>query len=214
MTTRAAYLPNLVAFCALVAVVLIWLVSSPDARSAMNEEGGPVEVASAVSYVVLAVLTVVLVRSTMGRVLGLILFLFALREWDMDKTAFTEGLLKARQYTGDRVGLVEKLLSFALLMLILFAVGYMLVKGTPPLLRALRRGSAWAFAIVIAAACLVVAKTIDGIERKLSPFSVRFSEETLEAFKSLEETLELGAPMFLAAALFRYARDTTADGAA
>lgn len=185
----------------LMALVAYYWTLGEGERSWFIGEGGPVETASAWGYFALVPMALWAVAAPLKLAVAGLLLLCGLREYDLDKALFTEGLFKARQYTGDAVALPEKAISFVLLMGVLALAYYLLRRGVPRLLQGLRRASAWAIAVAMALGSLAVAKSVDGLGRKLEPFGITIPPDLQISIVSLEEILELGAPLFIAAAL-------------
>ena len=60
--------------------------------------------------------------------LSALIILFALRELDYDKTHFTHGVLKSRQYFSDLVGFPELIASISILIFIVLALGSIIIR--------------------------------------------------------------------------------------
>lgn len=105
--------------------------------------------------------------------LPLVLAVMAARELDLDKSLFTRGLFKARQYTGEGVPLAERLIAALILASIVTAIFLMLWRHARPYLSALWHGRAWAGAVLMGIGFTVAYKLLDGIARKLAPWGSR-----------------------------------------
>ncbi|UWQ22523.1 hypothetical protein [Jannaschia sp. W003] len=161
-------------------------------------EGGVVEAATAGLLAAAGSAALVLRRPWAGTALVLL----ALRELDLDKRAVSEGILKLRQYSGD-APLGEKIAGLLVIALIL-AILWRFARALPSVLRAARRET-WARLVLLAFALVVVAKTLDGLARKLAGIGVEISAEAAARAPAFEESLELlfGACLLWAVLAYR-----------
>lgn len=167
-------------------------------------EGGFYESLSVVGYLLCIAALVWTLRGAVLRFwyLPLVLAVMAARELDLDKSLFTRGLFKARQYTGDDVPLGERLVAALILAIIICAILLMLWRHVRPFLAALFQGRAWAGAVLLGIGFTVAYKLLDGIARKLAPLGIEISADAERTAFVVEEIGELGIPvMFLAAIL-------------
>ncbi len=173
-------------------------------QTTLLAEGGFYESLSVLGYLLCIAALIWTLRSAILRVwyLPLVLAVMAGRELDLDKSLFTRGLFKARQYTGDNVPLGERLIAGLILALIVTAILLMLWRHARPFMTALLRGRAWAGAVLLGIGFTVAYKLLDGIARKLAPLGVEISADAERTAFVVEEIGELGIPvMFLAAIL-------------
>ncbi|MFG6591761.1 hypothetical protein [Sulfitobacter sp. 1A12157] len=173
-------------------------------QSTLLAEGGFYESLSVVGYILCILALVWTLRGAVLRVwyLPLVLAVMAARELDLDKSLFSRGLFKARQYTGEGVPLGERLIAALILALIVTAILLMLWRHARPYLTALFRGRAWAGAVLLGIGFTVAYKLLDGIARKLAPLGIEISADAERTAFVVEEIGELGIPvMFLAAIL-------------
>ncbi|MFG6531052.1 MULTISPECIES: hypothetical protein [unclassified Sulfitobacter] len=173
-------------------------------QTTLLAEGGFYESLSVVGYILCILALVWTLRGAVLRVwyLPLVLAVMAARELDLDKSLFTRGLFKARQYTGEGVPLGERLIAGLILALIVTAILLMLWRHARPYLTALFRGRAWAGAVLLGIGFTVAYKLLDGIARKLAPLGIEVSADAERTAFVVEEIGELGIPvMFLAAIL-------------
>ena len=173
-------------------------------QTTLLAEGGFYESLSVVGYILCILALVWTLRGAVLRVwyLPLVLAVMAARELDLDKSLFTRGLFKARQYTGEGVPLGERLIAALILALIVTAILLMLWRHARPYLTALFRGRAWAGAVLLGIGFTVAYKLLDGIARKLAPLGIEISADAERTAFVVEEIGELGIPvMFLAAIL-------------
>ena len=173
-------------------------------QTTLLAEGGFYESLSVVGYILCVLALVWTLRGAVQRVwyLPLVLAVMAARELDLDKSLFTRGLFKARQYTGEGVPLGERLIAGVILALIVTAILLMLWRHARPYLTALFRGRAWAGAVLLGIGFTVAYKLLDGIARKLAPLGIEVSADAERTAFVVEEIGELGIPvMFLVAIL-------------
>lgn len=173
-------------------------------QTTLLAEGGFYENLSVVGYLLCIVALVWTRRGAVLRVwyLPLVLAVMAARELDLDKSLFTRGLFKARQYTGEGVPLAERLIAALILASIVTAIFLMLWRHARPYLSALWHGRAWAGAVLMGIGFTVAYKLLDGIARKLAPLGIEVSADAERTAFVVEEIGELGIPvMFLAAIL-------------
>ncbi|MFG6594933.1 hypothetical protein ACGYK4_10340 [Sulfitobacter sp. 1A13368] len=173
-------------------------------QTTLLAEGGFYESLSVVGYILCILALAWTLRGAVLRVwyLPLVLAVMAARELDLDKSLFTRGLFKARQYTGEGVPLGERLIAALILALIVTAILLMLRRHARPYLTALFRGRAWAGAVLLGIGFTVAYKLLDGIARKLAPLGIEISADAERTAFVVEEIGELGIPvMFLAAIL-------------
>ncbi|EDQ05506.1 hypothetical protein DSM14862_02493 [Sulfitobacter indolifex] len=167
-------------------------------------EGGFYESLSVVGYGLCIAALIWTLRGAVLRVwyLPLVLAVMAARELDLDKSLFTRGLFKARQYTGDDVPLGERLIAALILVIIICAILLMLWRHVRPFFAALFQGRAWAGAVLLGIGFTILYKLLDGIARKLAPLGIEISADAERTAFVVEEIGELGIPvMFLAAIL-------------
>ncbi|KIT15541.1 hypothetical protein [Jannaschia aquimarina] len=186
------------ALSAMAGLLVGWLVYDPGA--AFMKEGGPVEAASAAFLVVAATLAALRGLWAPAALIGFL----ALRELDFDKSFLSEGILQLRLYTGD-APLSEKAIGAAVVVAILATLWANL-----RLLRhwgaGLRPRASWAWIVLASIAIVVVAKTLDGLGRKLADVGILISENADGIASLIEEWLELGFAAGLVLAVLRYPR--------
>ena len=190
--------PLFLVAAAIAGALLAWATFVPGAG--LQAEGGPFEAASAGLLAGAAVLAAAR-RMPWAAIL---LALFALRELDYDKRAVSEGILKLRQYTGD-APLWEKALGLAVVALTILTL-VQLARRWGLWRAALSAGRTWAVLLPVAAALVLVAKSIDGLGRKLAGLGLGAPDWVLANAPLLEETLELGFAACLLAVVLTFAR--------
>jgi hypothetical protein len=133
-----------------------------------------------------------------------------LRELDWDKAFTDSGVLSLRLYSGDAAW-GQKLAGLVILAVLMTAGLRLIYRDALPWVRALR---AWDVAAWLIAGCLglhVVAKTLDGLGRKLAPWGIDLADWTNTIAGRTEEALELGAAILIlqAVALIWSRKSTT-----
>ena len=138
--------------------------------------------------------------------LPVILVLMMLRELDFDKRFTSLGLLKLRLYTGS-APLWEKAIGLAVIALILICAWRLVVITVPRWWAGLRAGHASSWLAGAAVLVLVLAKTLDGLDRKLAGFGIVLPEDLGRIIGRAEEIMELGVAIMLMQALVVFLRD-------
>lgn len=170
-------------------------------------EGGIVELLSALGY--LACLTIILRRGGLSFArqhwyFVVILAAFSAREFDLDKRFTAVGILKSKFIVSPEVGLFAKFIGVAIVCLILLAIGQILWRYSRPFLLKVWRFKPLELAIGLAGAFLVIAKSLDGIGRKLADFTISLGVNMQAKLMYLEESLELAIPYLLCLAASYY----------
>ena len=177
-------------------------------NAGMVKEGGALELATVAA---LFLLTALFVRLLPNRAFGpewhipVLTLLLAFRELDFDKRFMETGILKLRLYTGD-APLGAKLIGAVVIVLVLVCLYRLLRLDGRGFLRGLRRGEGWAVLIALGVVGVVVAKSVDGLGRKLAPFGIDLTEGQGAVAVFTEESLELCFALALLAALFLWVR--------
>ena len=179
--------PVLSVWISIAAIVLVslgwWLLSG----SAVLSEGGPVEVATALTLLLCAALSA---QRGLGLHLVAGFLLLAAREFDADKRFTSEGLLQLRLYSGDSP-LAEKLLGVLVIGIALWAIWRLLRNDFGGWRGGVRSGHPAAWSVMLAFALVVVAKSLDGLARKLAPLGIDVTAAVSARSGRAEEVLEL-----------------------
>ena len=130
-----------------------------------------------------------------------LIVLFALRELDYDKTYFTHGVLKTKQYFSDLVGFPELIASISILIFIVLVLGSIIIKEKDSFIEGIKSLKQSQLAVLVSIILVIITKTIDGIERKfgidLPPPGERFA-------LIVEEVGEMGIPIMFAIAILSW----------
>ncbi|MCR8828011.1 hypothetical protein [Pseudosulfitobacter koreensis] len=193
-----------VAIAAIAATIGFVHTMDPGTQAALLVEGGPVQSLTVVVYAVCIALILVswspaTLRSRWNIPAVLLVFIFI--ELDLDKSYFTVGLLKSRQYIGDQVALPERALSFVLIGLIVALVLSILIREARGFLSELRDLNPSALAALTGIALIFVSEASDGIGRKLEGLGIVLPRQMENSAYIVEEVVELGIPVMFAVAI-------------
>ncbi|TKA96150.1 hypothetical protein FAZ78_12995 [Cereibacter changlensis] len=122
--------------------------------------------------------------------LPLALLLMALRELDFDKRFTDQGVLKLRYYTSSEP-LSDKLPGILLLLVLALMLYRLARRNLMPWLRGLRQRDLCAWLVAAAGVAGVIAKSIDGLARKLAPFGIEVPAIVDHRAGRIEELLEM-----------------------
>ena len=176
-----------------IAVALAW--QAPSNTKAFFSESGPIERLSA-GFLLLSFAWFALRRDALRWHQVVLILAAALRELDWDK-AFTErGVLSLGLYTGDHP-MWQKLAGAAVLVALVWAVQRLLRRDLRRWLTGLRRGVETSWTMLAAVLLYVVAKTLDGLGRKLASLGIEISQQLNDAAGRGEEVLELFAAFLI-----------------
>jgi hypothetical protein len=170
-------------------------------------EGGLIDLTSALGYLICAGLMLVLGgRHVIKHHYPLIISvtLLGLRELDFDKRYSTLGLFKSATFRSPDVSLLEKAITLAIVLLVIWLFITLISKYLKPLLARAVEFNMVALSVACAGGLLVVARTLDGIARKLGDIGISVRMHTEVHTTIIEEVFELGAPYSLTIALFCY----------
>jgi hypothetical protein len=131
------------------------------------------------------------------------LLLLGAREMDWDKAFLSEGVFQLRLYSGS-APILHKAAGAAAVLLLL-AVLWRLARLAPRWLAALRGGAGWARALAAALLLGAIAKSLDGLARKLEPLGIDVPRALNAGAARVEEVLELGFALLLAWAVTSWA---------
>lgn len=174
-------------------VLLGWDLIFIDSIDLFFKEGAGVE---QVTVILLGWATVLLIyRLNLRRILmewqlPLALLLMTLRELDFDKRFTDQGVLKLRYYTAA-VPLSEKLVGIVLMPVLLLMIYRLMRRNLMSWLRRLRQRDLSAWLIAFAGVTGVIAKSIDGLARKLAFFGMDIPDIVGQRAGRIEELLEM-----------------------
>lgn len=180
------------------ALIVALQVVPAETRDALLIEGAAVETPSAVAYLVAGlILFIQALRIPSRWSLAVLATLCGLRELDFDKRFTTMGIFKSRFYPSPDVPFVEKLIAVAVVVAILITLYFAARNYLMPFIRGLRQKSGVVISVFVFASSVVVAKSLDGMERKLEPLGIATSDVMEQVAMSIEEVLELMASLIL-----------------
>lgn len=197
----------------LIALAVLFGVSlslDDSARTLMLAESGIIETASAAGYFLCAGYILVCSRRfdlPVYPYFPLLFILFGLRELDFDKRFTSIGLLKSKFYVSSVPTLGEKTVGILLITLLLYLAWCLLKNHIWVWKRAINTYSQVYIGGLMTFSLMVLAKTIDGLPRKLRPLGVQVNDTLATRLNDLEEILELGIPglIFLSILAYVYA---------
>jgi hypothetical protein len=173
----------------------------------LMSESGPVEMVSAIGYVLCAASILWLAGNWHGRLAAVgLMIMFGLREMDFHSRFTSMNLSKIKFYLSPDVALLEKLIGGAVLAMFVYFVFRLFQLEGRTWLADLRRGRACAFGVLFAMLCAVASKSLDGLARKLADFNVQISSQTSNYATLFEEVLELGIPVMIGLSIACYYR--------
>jgi len=122
------------------------------------------------------------------------LFLLASRELDLDKRFLADGMLKSNLYRHDNP-ISHKLIGGAVVILILWVIWRHVRRSGPGWVRSIFGLQLWAWLWLLAMASIVIARSLDGLKRKLLKFGIEVSRGQASFAAQTEEILELAFAM-------------------
>ncbi|MEP2641862.1 hypothetical protein [Roseobacter sp.] len=173
-------------------------------QRSLLQEGGVIETISALLYVVAIAVLLPAFRAVWPFVT--LLAVFSMREFDLDKQLFTEGLFKSRQFVGDTVPISERVVSLAILLVIVVSIVFVLARGLRGLPRRLREGDGVLLCVLLGSALAFTSKLADGFGRKLAEFGIIITEGVDLAALTYEEIGELGMALSFLIAAYAFIR--------
>lgn len=183
--------------------LILWSLTAvfgPLRTTFLLTEGGPVETASAAGYFLCAGLILVRCdREFLRRraAYPVIVILLGLRELDFDKRFTTAGLFKISFYLGSDVSWAEKSLGGLVILIVGLLVAWIVLVDLKPYLARFRSTSAVSIGVAAVLGTLAIAKTLDGLPRKLLSLGLSVESQVLTHLHSAEEILELAVPILL-----------------
>jgi hypothetical protein len=189
-------------FLVFIMAILPWV--NIDTQKKLLIEGGLFESLTVYGYIIC--LIIIFASWSWQQILSkwyfsALIILFALRELDYDKTYFTHGVLKSRQYFSDLVGFPELLISIGVLIFILAVLALIIFNEKNNFVRGVKNLKQSQLAVLASIILVIFTKTIDGAERKfgieLSPSGERFA-------LIVEEVGEMGIPIMFALAILSW----------
>lgn len=200
MTYRKPVVSYITSLIVLFLIFSLTFVLDEDKRKLLFDEGGIVEVASALGYFLCAGFILYKGKINYFREYHYFLILivmFGLRELDFHKRFTTMGILKTRFFISNEVSVTEKLVGFLIVLLLLYAIIIIYKKHFRQFIEGLKNHSSIHIGVLIILFLLGISKTLDGISRKLGSFGKEIGAHTYQHIEALEEVLELGIPMVL-----------------
>jgi hypothetical protein len=185
-------------------LLVLYIVSfflSGNSREFFLKEGGVVETATFLGYLLCSVLIFYKGRfNYLKRYYYLVFFIvfFMFRELDFHTRFTTMGLFKSKIFVSGNVSIIEKIIAAAFILLFIYFTYLIVRKDLKSFFRSFKNHSAISYGILIVAVLLGVTKFfLDGIGRKLGMAGIQLGKNMPVYFAALEEILELGIPIIL-----------------
>lgn len=179
--------------CALALGWLLVTLVSVDTMDQVFAESGPIEGASALMLFLGAMVLAadIVRRGAWGRWHLVVLVMAAgLRELDWDKAFTDRGILSLGLYSGD-AALGQKIGGAVVVAVLVWAGLRLLRRDLGPWLADLRQARLGAWLMLAALGLYAVAKTLDGLGRKLAPWGIEISDWANRTAGRSEEGMEL-----------------------
>ena len=196
----------------LLAVQLLIIILNPsDVGGHLNplfRESGPIEALSPIGYALCMVLIVALggVKFAFTRALSLMVVLLAmmLRELDFHTRFTAMSITKTRFFLSGDVPLQQKVLAFLALALIGLAVLHVIFAHGRAFVARLRRFDPVGVAAALSIAMILLSEGLDGAYNTLAKIGLPITIAQGEFLEKVEETAEMGIPIFAALAILAY----------
>ncbi|GFE48830.1 hypothetical protein So717_05830 [Roseobacter cerasinus] len=185
-------------------IFIVLLFFEDTQQSALLQEGGALETATALIYLVAIALLLPAGADVWPFIV--LLLAFCMREFDMDKLLFTEGLFKSRQYIGGGAPLVERLLSGALLLGLIITGILATMRSIRGLARRDSHFRGVTLCVGLGVVLAITSKMADGLGRKLAPFGVELPGWVDLLALTYEEVAEFGMAFSFTVAAFLFMR--------
>ena len=197
----------------IITLIALFIIFSPtfvldgSNRDLFFDEGGIIEVASAIGYFLCVLLILYKGKINYLRKYYYFILLFIMsgfRELDFHKRFTTMGILKIKFFTSSNVPFTEKLVGFLIVLLLLHVLISIYKNHFRQFIEGLKNYSSISIGVFIVLLLLGISKTLDGISRKLGSFEIEIGSQVAIHLAALEEVLELGIPMFLLLISYEY----------
>ncbi|MEE8271023.1 MAG: hypothetical protein V3R98_04730 [Alphaproteobacteria bacterium] len=186
---------------------------TPEDLAPLVRESGWIEVTTAAIYVlaIVAMLAVSRIDRWFFVHSAAVVAIMTARELDLHKAFTTDSVSKLRFYTGDHVGLTEKLVTGAV-MLVLAAIVLRYLKYWRRLYDGIFGRSPAAYSMLLLIVLIPVTKLLDAITRILRGFDIPIFYE-IQFVGLFEESLELTLPVIMLIAIAQYLIERRRAGA-
>ncbi|MGB3416554.1 MAG: hypothetical protein WBG88_16940 [Mesorhizobium sp.] len=196
----------------LLAIQLLIIILSPsDVGGHLNplfRESGPIEELSPICYALCMVLIVALGGAkfafTRAPSLMVVLLAMMLRELDFHTRFTVMSITKTRFFLSGDVPLQQKVLAFLALALIGLAVLHVIFAHGRAFVARLRRFDPVGVAAALSIAMILLSEGLDGAYNTLAKIGLPISIAQGEFLEKVEETAEMGIPIFAALAILAY----------
>ncbi|GKT08181.1 hypothetical protein [Desulforhabdus sp. TSK] len=188
----------------LISLIAVLETIGSGVKMKLIQEGGPIEQLSAVGYFI-CLMTLLFFRigdaKTHLSVMFLVLML-GLRELDFHVLFTPMSMEKIKFYWSPDVSIHSKVVGASIILSLLLCCAYLMKKHLWGIIKSLKRLEPDAVGLFLGLAFIGIAKTLDGMQRKLGDFHITITRNMMELTTVAEEILELGIPyMFIIAVL-------------
>jgi hypothetical protein len=194
---------------AIVLAIVVSLSLGYESTVFMIKEGGPVESLTAVLYVVCFIIILVSGRWAFLRdkpYFALLPVIFCMRELDFDKRFTGIKFYKIKFFLSDDISLLGKIFAFSVLVTILLLVYSMIKNHWRTFVLEVRERTSFGIGVLVVFSLCVVAKSIDGLGRKLRSVGLEASPAVEQCAAVVEEYVELGIPLAMLIVFVSYFR--------
>jgi hypothetical protein len=206
MKLASPFLPLSLVLLGVVGAVALWVALPPEQVMRVIAEDGPIELPTAVLYLLLVVALLLppSVDLRLRLALAVSFATFAAREFDLHKHWTEKSVLKVSFYLGD-APLHQKLVAASVLALIAVSVLYLLRRHALATWRAFRAGHPVAVTIAWFMATIVVSKVLDrSVNLLIEDAGVPVGASMHALVSAVEEVSELVLPLLGGLALLQH----------
>jgi hypothetical protein len=136
--------------------------------------------------------------------LTIILLAMTLRELDFHTRFTVMSMEKLKFYISSSVPLEQKAIGLLVLTFLAVALVLILKRHAGTFLAGLGRGDPVSLATLFAIASIAVSKSIDGLNNRLADLGFSMGGGATHLVEKIEETAELGVPLFILVAIIAY----------
>lgn len=170
------------------------------------QEGGPIEQLSAAGYFICLIMLLFLrIGDTRTHLsVMLLVLILGLRELDFHVLFTPMSMEKIKFYWSPDVSIHSKVVGASIILSLLLCCAYLMKKHLWGVIKSLKRLDPDAVGLFLGLAFIGIAKSLDGIQRKLGDFHFSITQSMMELTTVGEEILELGIPYMFIIAIVAY----------
>ena len=199
-------------FSGIYAVLLVVLIlvlginiMPPELAGALVQEHGPVEMITAVGYLVAVgwlILTALVKSERWLFSASFMVSLLGFREIDFHSRFTSMGILKTRYYISPEVPGTEKAIVSVLMLIILCIAVHFVWTRWHSFLTALKAGDTAAVNLAMAIGFGFISKILDSMSTPLRKVVALFHNDPRTSLRVVEESMELAIPLFILLAIY------------